>query len=329
MTLPGLEYWWLVPAAVVLDMALGDPPLPWRHPVCWIGGFLQALEGPARRLGASRLVGSVCAALTVGLTGAAVHGLINLPWIGAAAGLYLAYAGLAAESLARTGEQVLEKLENAPLPEAQQALSMLVSRDTSVQDRQTLRKSLADTLAENLTDAVAAPLFWLLIGGPTGLWMYKAVSTMDSMWGYKTPQWLRLGWAGARMDDAAAWLPARLAALLLGLTDRWTRLSAAFGGRWPGMGVIARQAGGMESPNSGWPMAAGAWLLGARMGGPTLYFGTMVHKPWVGPPEHDARPWDARRLAALCRAVRVMSLTIFVFLYAAAWTAQAALWRWL
>lgn len=325
MTLPGLEYWWLVPTAVVLDLVLGDPTLPWRHPVCWIGKLLNGLEGPARRMGGSRFVGAACALITVGLTGAAVYVLTHLPWLGTPAALYLAYAGLAGESLVRAGEAVLEKVENSPLPEAQAALAMLVSRDAGVQDRQTLRKSLADTISENLTDAVTAPLFWLLAGGPVGLWMYKAVSTMDSMWGYKTPQWLHLGWAGARLDDVLAWLPARLAAFFLGAADRWARFSAPFGGRWPGMPVIARQAGGMESPNSGWPMAAGAWLLGARMGGPALYFGTMVEKPWVGPPPDQAQPWDASRLAALCRATRITYLTAFACLYAAAWAVQGGL----
>lgn len=318
MLLPGLEYWWLFPAAVVLDAVWGDPPLPWRHPVCWIGRLLALLEPLARRLGGSRAAGAICAGVAVSLSGLAVYGATQIPWLGAPLALYLAYAGLSAQCLVDTGRQVLSAVERSPLPQAQQALSMLVSRDTSVQDRQTLRKSLADTVAENLTDAVIAPLFWLLLGGPVGLWMYKAVSTMDSMWGYKTPQWLHLGWAGARLDDMLAFIPARLGVLFLRMADMLTHASRHAGGSWPGLRVIAAQARGMESPNSGWPMSAGAWLLGARMGGPTLYFGVMNNKPWVGPAADAARPWNALRIMSLCRLVRQAGFLAAICLYACA-----------
>lgn len=301
----GLEPWWLFPLAFGMDMVWGDPRLPWRHPVCWVGGLLNRLEVVGRRLGASRPVGALCVAVLVGVSGAVVWGLTALPVLGGVMALYLTYAGLASQSLLQTFDEVLDAVEHKPLPEAQKALSMLVSRDTTVLDRDMLRKSLADTLAENVSDAVVAPLFWLLLGGPVGLWMYKAVSTTDSMWGYKTERWLTLGWAGAKLDDALAYIPARLGVLFLWMADTVSGVSTRFGGRWPGWVVIAREAGGMESPNSGWPMAAGAWLLGARMGGPTLYFGKMVDKPWVGMPEEEASPWDERRLRALSRTVRL------------------------
>lgn len=301
----GLECWWLFPLAFGLDMAVGDPRLPWRHPVCWVGWLLNRLEIVGRRLGASRPVGALCLIVLMLATGAAVWALTALPVLGVVGALYLAYAGLASQSLLHTFEEVLEAVEHKPLPEAQAALSMLVSRDTSVLDRPLLRKSLADTLTENLTDAVVAPMFWLLLAGPVGLWMYKAVSTTDSMWGYKTERWLTLGWAGARLDDVLAYVPARLGVFFLWMANRISATAERFGGRWPGWVVIARQAGGMESPNSGWPMAAGAWLLGARMGGPTLYFGSMVEKPWVGLPEEEAAPWNEQRLRALGRAVRL------------------------
>lgn len=301
----GVEYWWLFPLAFGLDMALGDPPLPWRHPVCWVGWLLNRLETLGRVLGGSRPVGALCLAVLVFGTAVAVQALIALPVLGMLFALYLAYAGLAARALLQTFDEVLEAVEHKPLPEAQKALSMLVSRDTTVQDRPQLRKSLADTLTENVSDAVVAPMFWLLLGGPVALWMYKAVSTTDSMWGYKTARWLTLGWAGARLDDVLAFIPARLGVLFLWMADCASGVTAGFGGRWPGLVVIARQAGGMESPNSGWPMAAGAWLLGSRMGGPTLYFGSMVDKPWVGLPAEEAAPWDEQRLRALGRLVRL------------------------
>lgn len=317
MTLLGMEYWWLIPVAFFLDMAFGDPPLPWRHPVTIIGKILQGLEPWARRAKGSRPVGLLCLLLTVGLTGYGVYILTALPIVGLVMSIYFAYAGLATRSLLQTCEEIITVIEEGSLEEAQQALSKIVTRDTSVQDRDSLRKSLADSLSENVTDAVVAPMFWLLLGGPVGLWCYKAVSTMDSMWGYKIEKWLTLGWAGARMDDALAYIPARLAALFLWAAGTLARLPRQNNGRWPGFTLISQQARGMESPNSGWPMAAAAWILGARMGGPTMYFGTMNNKPWVGPPLEEAQPWDAQRLRALLVLVRNAALLGAGCLYAA------------
>ena len=185
------DCWWLAPLALLLDLWLGDPDLPWRHPVCLQGSLLHALEGPARRFmdtggmaaapWRGRLAGGLALTVLTGLTGLAVWGLTSLPLLGNLLALYLAWSGLALGSLLRTGREVLQRVETAPEPEARAALSRLVSRETARMDRPLMRKTLADTLAENLTDAFTAPFFWLLVGGPVGLWCYKAVSTTDSM----------------------------------------------------------------------------------------------------------------------------------------------------
>ena len=322
------ECWWLAPVALILDLWLGDPDLPWRHPVCLVGKLLDKLEAPARRCMLAdgpearrtrgRLAGLLALAVLVALTGLAVWGLVSLPVIGALLALYLAWAGLAMGSLLRTGREVLRRVENCDEPEARAALSWLVSRDTSAMDRPLMRKTLADTLSENLTDAFMAPFFWLLVGGPVAMWCYKAVSTTDSMWGYVTEKWRWLGWAGARGDDMLAYVPARLAACAAWLAD-WCVARLRFlpskllpkhrwQGRWPGMGVVAQQAVGMPSPNSGWSMTACAWLCGARMGGPSVYFGTLTPKPWLGPDQAEAVPWDHARLLALCELLRYSAL---------------------
>ena len=362
------ECWWLAPVALVLDLWLGDPALPWRHPVCLVGRLLDMLESPSRSFmltaGAEhersrgRLAGALALLGLVACTGFAVWAAVSLPVVGLLAAVYLAWAGLAMGGLLQTGELVLERVERAPETEAREALSWLVSRDTSAMDRPLMRKTLADTLSENLTDAFTAPFFWLLVGGPVALWCYKAASTTDSMWGYKTEKWRWLGWAGARADDGLAFVPARLAALSAALAHvlfllrqrleaacrnggrdggrdgvapwfmRWpmarvrARLSGCraaccpgrWSGRWPGLSVVARQASGMPSPNSGWPMTACAWLCGARMAGPSVYFGEMVDKPWLGPPADEGHPgvssamWDAHRLLALCDLLRQSAL---------------------
>lgn len=340
------ECWWLAPLALVLDLWLGDPALPWRHPVCIVGRFLDALEGPARCFMATgaaekqrlrgRLAGAAALAVLTFCTGLAAWSLTSLPLLALPLAVYLGWSGLAMGSLLQTGRTVLERVKHAPVPEAREALSWLVSRETGSMDRPLMRKTLADTLSENLTDAFTAPFFWLLVGGPVALWCYKAVSTTDSMWGYTTDKWRWLGWAGARADDALAFIPARLAALSTALAHvlacLCARLAGAFGrrcvrvaarqplqrlircaarlpawpGRWPGLGVVARQAVGMPSPNSGWSMTACAWLCWARMAGPSVYFGVLTPKPWLGPsPEDEERrglsaAWDVSRLSALC-----------------------------
>ena len=296
--------------------------------MCAVGKLLDKLEAPARnfmRAGGpeaervrGRFAGAVALAVLVGFTGLAVWGLVSLPVLGGLLALYLAWAGLAMGSLLRTGREVLRRVENYEEAEARAALSWLVSRDTSTMDRPLMRKTLADTLSENLTDAFMAPFFWLLVGGPVAMWCYKAVSTTDSMWGYVTEKWRWLGWAGARGDDALAFVPARLSACAAWLAD-WCAARLRFlpsailpktvwQGRWPGMGVVAQQAAGMPSPNSGWSMTACAWLCGARMGGPSVYFGTHTPKPWLGPEQAEAAPWDHARLLALCELLRYSAL---------------------
>ena len=317
--------WWLAPLALLLDLWLGDPPLPWPHPVVIIGRLLNVLERPARRFmeqGTSahgsqrrgRVAGALTLALTLGLVGGVLYLVLWLlrewPWLEAAFALYFAWAGLAMGSLLETGGRVLRHVEQDDVVQGRRALSWLVSRDTSQMDRPLMRKTLADTLSENFTDAFVAPFFWLLVAGPVGLWIYKAVSTTDSMWGYLTPQWRWLGWAGARSDDCLAFVPGRLGVVVLWLTHHvhrlWRASSMPWVGVWPGFSVVARDAHGMPSPNSGWPMAACAWLCHGRMAGPSVYFGELVNKPWLGPP--DGAAWDATRIEALLLLLREASL---------------------
>lgn len=284
----------LVVAAVLLDRLLGDPP-GWPHPVRLIGAALTRLEGLAPKTPLPRRLFG--AAVTLALAGGSaliVHLLVALPVVGGLAALYFAFAGLALGSLLREGRAVLALIETGDLPEARRALAGLVSRDTSGMDALAVRRALAETVSENVNDGFVAPLFFLVLGGPALMWAYKAVSTMDSMWGYRTPRFRDLGWFCARADDVAAFVPARLSALAL-VAAGW-----CMGRRLPGVGrCIRRDAGAMASPNAGWPMAAAAWVCGAAMGGPAVYFGQAVDKPRLGP----RGGWDGPHLRLLFRVV--------------------------
>ena len=242
---------------------------------------------------------------------AAVAALSGLPWVGLALGLYFAFAGLALGQLLREARAVSGLLCAGNLDQARRALSYLVSRDTSGLDEAALWRTLAETVSENYCDAFVAPLFYMCLGGPPVLWIYKTVSTMDSMWGYKTQRFVDIGCAAARADDVLAYIPARLAAasllaagLLMGLPARLA------------LARLGADARAMSSPNAGWPMAACAWLLHSTMGGSAVYFGEFLQKPQLGPAGVD---WNGRKIAVLIRLIYsaafiLIALSTLIFL---------------
>jgi adenosylcobinamide-phosphate synthase len=281
--------------AVGLDLLLGDPSA-WPHPVRAIGLAYARLDGLADRLGRrTRAFG----ALGVTLVAAASAGLVWLagaiPWIGPVIGLYFAYAGLALGGLLGEARRAARFLDNGDQEAARAVVAGLVSRDVSALDAEGLSRALAESVAENANDGFVAPLFYLALGGPAVLWAYKAVSTADSMWGYRTARYERLGAFAARADDALAYLPARLTAGAMWLA------AGLFGQRrWGLWENITRDAKKSASPNAGWPMAAAAWICGGSMGGRARYFGRDVEKPRLGPGE---APWTAGRQQVLRRLV--------------------------
>ena len=291
--------WTLLPlAAMLLDLLLGDPP-GWPHPVRLLGKAAQELSPLVRSGGprAQQAKGAAAALLLALAAGGTAWFLAAIPGLGLVLALYLAFAGLALGQLLREGRAVLERLEQGDLDGARRGLAMLVTRDTGEMEAPALRRALAETLAENLNDAFAAPFLYLAVGGPAWLWAYKAMSTLDSMWGYKTDQWRHAGWFAARADDVLAWLPARITAFAM-LAAGWL-LRLDWGAAYA---HLLDDANKTESPNAGWPMAAAAWLCGAAMGGPASYFGRLKDKPVLGPAGAE---WDddrLRSLLALCRA---------------------------
>ena len=298
--------WWVPLLALALDLLLADS-LPFPHPVQGIGRLLDWLEPFARRQAHSSpgsiapeavsvrlrwggffsvlLVTGVC--VLVVAAGAALPSILGLAVL-----VYFSYAGLALGGLVREGRKCLALLRTNDVEASRRAVSMLVSRDLSTANMQTIRMSLAESVSENFNDAFVAPFFWLLLAGPAGLWIYKAASTMDSCWGYKTPRHRDFGRACARLDDFLAYVPARLSALLLWGAAQFGQAGAC----WPGWPTVGKEAGAMESPNAGWPMATAAWLLGGEMGGALWYHGQLVHKPRRGPAGAE---WGDEKLEAL------------------------------
>ena len=280
----------LLAVCVALDWIVGDPPA-WPHPVRAVGALAARLEPWAQRSPLAR--GALVTVVVAAGAALGAHALISPPWGGKAFALYLGFAGLALGSLVREARRVRRALACGDVDTARRLLAFLVSRETAHLDEAGVARGLAETLAENTTDGFVAPLFWLTVGGVPGLWAYKAVSTLDSMWGYRTPRFERLGKCAARMDDLAAYLPARLTAwAMAGVAWIW--------GRRISLWSVARQARALESPNAGWPMAAAAAAIGAGMGGEDRYAGQVKRKPRLGP---AGVPWTVERLEELERLV--------------------------
>jgi adenosylcobinamide-phosphate synthase len=254
-----------------LDLALGDPRwLP--HPVRGIGWIITKSEQLWRSSGIPlRLAGMLLCASVVGFTTGFVW--ITLPW----ANVYWIYSLVALRSLDKESMAVVESLRAGDLNQARSGVAMVVGRDTGHLDESEIVRAVIETVSENLSDGVIAPLFYLALLGPAGMAAFKAVSTLDSMVGYRNERYSDLGWASARLDDVLNFVPARLSAALV-----WA--AAAFVGMKvsKSISITLRDGASQSSPNSGWPEAAFAGALGVRLGGLNTYKGAACRKPHLG-----------------------------------------------
>jgi adenosylcobinamide-phosphate synthase len=203
------------------------------------------------------------------------------PYVGAAASILLMSQTLAINSLYRHAREVLRPLKEGRLEPARQALAMIVGRDTEHLDEAQLVRGVVETVSENTVDGITAPLFYGFLGGPALAMAYKAVNTLDSMVGYKNEKYRYLGWAGARLDDVANYIPARLTGLLYLPLAPFTR-----GGFSGVVKTIWRDAPRHPSPNSGIPEAAVAGALGIQLGGLNYYGGIASPRAVMGQPLH-------------------------------------------
>jgi len=286
----------------LLDQLLGDPP-HWPHPVRWIGRLIQQLEPLLRRIFPERLSGIFLLLVVTAMTGGLTWGVLELaglahPWLRTAVAALLVYQGLAARSLATETRAILVPCATDDWIEARRRLSGIVGRDTDRLPPQEIYRACIETIAENTTDGVVAPLFYAALAGPVGLWVYKAINTLDSMVGYRNARYVRFGWASARADDLANFLPARLTFLLLTLAALAIGRSALAALR-----VGWRDGRKHPSPNAAWSEATMAGLLAVQLGGPSTYLGVPSEKPLLGAPQ------ELLTAVKVQQAIRVMLLT--------------------
>jgi adenosylcobinamide-phosphate synthase len=294
-------------AGWLADALVGDPRR--AHPVAAFGAGATRLERLAyrdSRVAGAWYVGALLAALGVGAVAVQrAGGRIGTPGRVAvvAAATWVALGGT---SLARTGQQMAGLLERNDVAAARRLLPSLCGRDPDALDRDGLTRAALESVAENTSDAVVAPLLWAAVGGAPGVLIYRGLNTLDAMIGHRSPRYLRFGWAAARLDDAANLVPARLSAVLAAACAPLVGGSA--GGA---LRVWRHDAAHHPSPNAGVVEAAFAGALGRRLGGPTRYAHGLEIRPVLGdgPPPQVV---DLRRAVRLSRAVQIAALTLTV-----------------
>lgn len=298
-----------------LDLLFGDPH--WMpHPVRAMGALIAGLEKPLRAVFPKTpkgefIAGIFLVVLTAGISTVAAVVLLWLcaqihPWLAFAAETLLCYQLLAARSLRDESVKVYKALRDGTLDDARKAVSMIVGRDTERLDETGVAKAAVETVAENASDGVIAPLLFLAIGGaPLGV-LYKSINTMDSMVGYKNDCYLYFGRAAAKLDDLVNFIPARLAGILLCLAAR----PAGFDGRnaWK---IFWRDRKNHKSPNSAHTEAAAAGALDVQLAGSSYYFGKLVVKPTIGDPLRPVEPADILRCNRLMYAGTFLAMVLF------------------
>ena len=322
----------VVSAAVVLDWIFGEPE-KLRHPVCRMGSLIAWMEKKLRRwIPGKEMAGGVFLAVTVPLISVCIPGMIL--WIASLLEQYFAGNGfswilgekrgviswgletfwcfqlLAAKSLYQESGKVRKELALGDIEKARFWVSRIVGRDTENLDKQGIARAAVETVAENTSDGVIAPLLFMVLFGALGGFFYKAVNTMDSMVGYKNERYRLFGRAAAKLDDFCNFLPARNSGCLLCAAAGWIGLwDKTFDGKnaWK---VFLRDRRKHESPNSAHGEAACAGALRIRLAGDAWYFGELHKKPWIGDALREIEAEDVRRAGKLMLGAEVLGVVL-------------------
>lgn len=288
----------------LLDLLLGDPSwLP--HPVVGFGKMISFGEKRLNKGSHRMLKGALMAIFLIGFV-FAITWFICYP-LTSYFKLFtsiLIFFCLAGTTLIREVREVFRAVDRS-LEEGRKQVARIVGRDTSELSAQEIRTAALETLAENLSDGVIAPLFWLALGGVPAMMAYKMVNTLDSMIGYRTERYKDFGCWAARIDDIANYIPARLTGLLMVLAAGKPQL----------IGFVWRNGRKHASPNSGYPEAALAGALDCRFGGPHYYFGELFDKPYIGENARELTTADMQKAVRINRIAAILAIVIIIVIY--------------
>ena len=307
-----------LPLGFVLDLILGDPS--WiRHPVCWIGDLISALEKRLRKIFPDTPGGLLTAGIVMVFMVCAVCYFLPFAilyilykFVPVAAFLletFWCYQLLAARSLKQESMKVYDRLVNGTLDEARYAVSMIVGRDTESLSDTGVTKAAVETVAENASDGVIAPMLFMAIGGAPLMFLYKGINTMDSMVGYKNDKYLYFGRCAAKLDDVANFIPARLSGWLMVAASGLTGFSWKNAAR-----IYRRDRRNHASPNSAQTEAAMAGALGVQLAGNAFYFGKLYEKPTIGDPDRSVEYEDIPRANRILYGTAVLGMAVFTVL---------------
>lgn len=307
---------------VLLDLAFGDPRWLY-HPIRLIGNLIAWAEKPFRAAfpkseKGELAAGTFFAVFVVAVSTAVPAILLALAsrlslWLVFALEVFWSFQILAAKSLKSESMKVYAALKEGDLPKARKAVSMIVGRDTQKLTEEGVAKAAVETVAENSSDGVIAPLLFLALGGPALGFFYKAVNTLDSMVGYKNDTYLYFGRFSAKLDDVLNFIPSRISGLLLVLASPLAGLSME--GAWK---IFRRDRRNHASPNSAQTEAAAAGALGVQLAGDAYYFGKLYKKPTIGDPLRPVEYEDIWRVNRLMYAAVCLALVLAVLAAAAA-----------
>ena len=269
--------------AVFIDLVIGDPP-NWPHPVRWMGSLIGKIE-KSWNMGRAKKLTGICMLLAVlVIVGSISYLIVYISYsLHLVAGIIvealLISTAIAQKSLKEAALTVYTPLEKGDFKDGREKLSYIVGRDTDQLDEPEIVRATVETVAENTSDGITAPLFWALVGGAPLALLYRAINTCDSMVGYRNERYQDFGWASARLDDVVNWLPSRLTSIcmLAGNRPEYCNKRKA----WQ---VVLRDAKKHPSPNSGWGEAAVASILGIQLGGINYYKGVVSNRATMGDP---------------------------------------------
>ena len=300
----------------LLDLLLGEPHWLY-HPIRLVGHLITGLETVLRRIFPGTESGELAAGgcllvLTAGITSASAWGLLFLaglvhPYVRFALETVMCYQLLATKSLRDETMKVYTALRAGDVEGARRAVSMVVGRDTAVLDDIGITKAAVETVAENTSDGIIAPLLFMVIGGAPLGYFYKAVNTMDSMVGYKNERYLYFGRTAAKFDDVVNWFPARLSAVLMVCAGGLLGMDA--GNAWR---IYVRDRYNHSSPNSAHTEAVTAGALQIQLAGNAYYFGKLYEKPTLGDADRPVEYEDIRRAGRLLYGTAVLALLVFL-----------------
>ena len=307
-------------AGFVADLIFGDPRWLY-HPVCLIGKLIAVLEKGIRKLfpktEKGELAGGVLEVLLVCIFSFGVPAVIlyllyqYVPAAGVILESFWCYQLLATRSLKDESMKVYDRLKNGTIEEARYAVSMIVGRDTKELTEEGVTKAAVETVAENSSDGVIAPMIYMAIGGAPLMFLYKGINTMDSMLGYKNDKYLYFGRVAAKLDDVANYIPARISGWLMVAGTVFTGMDTKNAAK-----IYKRDRRNHASPNSAQTEAAMAGALDVQLAGNAYYFGKLYEKPTIGDPIRPVEPEDIKRANRLMYAASILGVVVFGLLSA-------------